>query len=82
VPTKAANDEDMARIKAEFKLAAERAKRAGFDGIEVHMAYGSLLDCFLRDGTNTRTDKYGGSVENRTRFPMEVMDVVLSVWPP
>ena len=69
---------DMARVKEEYKKAAERAKRVGFDGIEMHCGYGYLLDSFLRDGINKRTDNYGGSIENRARFPLEVLDVLIN----
>ncbi len=68
-------------IVAQYKHAAERAKQAGFDGIEVHAANGYLIDQFLRDGTNQRTDQYGGSVENRMRLLNEVLDAVTEVWP-
>jgi 2,4-dienoyl-CoA reductase-like NADH-dependent reductase (Old Yellow Enzyme family) len=54
--------------------------RAGFDGVEIHGANGYLLDQFLQDSTNKRTDEYGGSVENRTRLMLEVVDAVVSVW--
>ena len=54
----------------------------GFDGVEVHGANGYLIDQFLRDGSNKRTDTYGGSIENRARFPLEVTDAVTSVWGP
>ena len=70
----------MDRVKGEYKLAAERAKRAGFDGIEIHCGFGYLLDSFLRDKWNNRTDNYGGPIENRARFPLEVIDVVAKVW--
>ena len=56
-------------------------ERAGFDGVEIHGANGYLIDQFLRDGTNKRADAYGGSVENRMRFALEVTDAILSVWP-
>ena len=56
------------------------AKEAGFDGVEIHGANGYLLDQFLQDGANKRTDAYGGSIENRARFMLEVTDAVLSVW--
>jgi N-ethylmaleimide reductase len=72
-----------AEIKAvveDFRQAAENAKRAGFDGVEVHGANGYLLDQFTRDGSNKRTDAYGGSIENRVRFPLEVTDAVIGVW--
>ncbi|MFX7739755.1 alkene reductase, partial [Acinetobacter baumannii] len=57
------------------------AKRAGFDGIELHGANGYLIEQFIKDGTNKRTDQYGGSIENRVRFPLEVVDAVLKVFP-
>ena len=60
--------------------AAQRALEARFDGVEIHGANGYLPDQFLQDGSNTRTDEYGGSVENRTRFLLEVTQVVASVW--
>lgn len=72
---------EIPSIVAQFKAAAENAKAAGFDGIEVHGANGYLIDQFLRDGTNTRTDGYGGSVENRMRFLNEVIDAVAEVFP-
>ena len=53
---------------------------AGFDGVELHGANGYLLDQFLRDGSNQRTDAYGGSIENRARFPLEVAQAVVGVW--
>jgi N-ethylmaleimide reductase len=68
-------------IVADFAKAAANAKRAGFDGVELHGANGYLIDQFLRDGTNKRTDAYGGSVENRARFALEVVDAVAKVWP-
>lgn len=61
-------------------MAAKNALAAGFDGVEVHAANGYLLDEFLRDGTNRRTDAYGGSVENRARLLLEVLDAVCDVW--
>jgi N-ethylmaleimide reductase len=64
----------------EFKNGAENAKKAGFDGIELHGANGYITDQFLRDGVNKRTDSYGGSVENRCRLTLEVMDVLISVF--
>jgi 2,4-dienoyl-CoA reductase-like NADH-dependent reductase (Old Yellow Enzyme family) len=56
------------------------ALQAGFDGVEIHGANGYLLDQFLQDGTNKRTDQYGGSIENRARLALEVTDAVISVW--
>ena len=67
-------------VVADFRLAAENAKRAGFDGVEIHGANGYLIDQFLRDGTNTRTDAYGGSVEHRARFLKEVVESVIEVF--
>jgi N-ethylmaleimide reductase len=67
-------------IVSGFKQAAMNAKQAGFDGIEVHAANGYLIDELLRDGSNKRTDIYGGALENRTRFLFEVVDAVLEVW--
>ena len=69
-------------IVEDYRRAAINAKAAGFDGIELHGANGYLLDQFLRDGSNIRTDAYGGSLERRARFPLEVVDAVLSVWEP
>ncbi len=63
---------EMAGIVADFRFAATRAMEAGFDGVEVHGAHGYLLDAFLRDGTNHRTDGYGGSIANRARLLVEV----------
>lgn len=63
-----------------YRKGAENAKRAGFDGVEVHGANGYLPDQFLHEGTNQRTDQYGGSIENRARFLLEVTDAVISVW--
>ncbi len=63
-----------------YRKSAERALQAGFDGVELHNANGYLLDTFLQDGTNKRTDEYGGSIENRTRLPLQVLDALISVW--
>jgi N-ethylmaleimide reductase len=67
-------------IIEQYRRAAENALRAGFDGVEIHAANGYLLDQFLRDGTNRRDDAYGGSLQNRTRLLMEVVDAVTAVW--
>jgi N-ethylmaleimide reductase len=64
----------------EYRKGAQRAKAAGFDGVEVHGANGYLVDQFLQDNSNRRSDAYGGSVENRTRFLLEVVAAVSSVW--
>jgi N-ethylmaleimide reductase len=72
---------EIPRVVEDYRQAAERAKAAGFDGIEVHSANGYLLDTFLQSKTNQRTDQYGGSVENRYRLLKEVVEGVTSVWP-
>ncbi|MDD1698132.1 MAG: alkene reductase, partial [Methanoregula sp.] len=69
-------------IVCQFGLGAKNAKEAGFDGVEIHGANGYLLDQFLRDGSNRRTDDYGGSLENRMRFPIEVARAVVREWEP
>jgi N-ethylmaleimide reductase len=71
---------EIANIVAQYRQAAANAKAAGFDGVEVHAAHGYLLDQFLRDKTNHRIDKYGGSAENRARLVVEVMEAVAGVW--
>ncbi|WP_284983608.1 bifunctional salicylyl-CoA 5-hydroxylase/oxidoreductase [Arthrobacter sp. efr-133-TYG-118] len=71
----------MAAIKEEFVAAALRAEEAGFDLLEVHAAHGYLLSSFLSPVSNRRTDEYGGSLENRLRFPLEVFDAVRAAWP-
>jgi N-ethylmaleimide reductase len=71
---------EIAGIVADYRKAAENAREAGFDGVEIHGANGYLIDQFLRDGTNQRTDQYGGSVENRARFLTEVTEAVVGVW--
>ncbi len=63
-----------------YRKGAENAKEAGFDGVEIHGANGYLLDQFLQDSTNQRTDQYGGSLENRARLMLEVTDAAISVW--
>jgi N-ethylmaleimide reductase len=72
--------DEIPDVIADFRQGAENAKRAGFDGVEIHGANGYLIDQFLRDGTNTRTDSYGGSVENRARFLKEVVESVIEVF--
>ena len=69
-------------IIADYKRGAENAKAAGFDGVELHGANGYLLDQFLQDGTNHRTDAYGGTLEKRARLMLEVTDAVADVWGP
>ncbi len=72
--------EEIPGVVAAFRKGAENAKLAGFDGVEIHGANGYLLDQFLQDGTNERTDIYGGSVENRARLMLEVTDACIEVW--
>lgn len=71
---------EIQKCVADFKQAAQHAKDAGFDGVEVHAANGYLIDQFLRDGSNKRTDQYGGSLENRCRFLFEVLEAVTNVF--
>lgn len=78
---RALETEEIPVIVADFRKAAENAKRAGFDGVELHAANGYLFDQFLHDGSNKRTDRYGGSIENRARFLLEAVDALLEVWP-
>ncbi len=68
---------EIAGIVDDFRTAARHAIEAGFDGVEIHGAHGYLIDAFLRDGSNHRTDQYGGSIENRARFLVEVMTAVI-----
>jgi N-ethylmaleimide reductase len=72
--------DEVQGIVDEFKRAAELARDAGFDGVEIHGASGFLVDQFLQSGTNQRTDRYGGSLENRLRFPREVVKAVAASW--
>jgi len=77
---RALTTDEIAGVVADYVHAAEMAKKAGFDGIEVHAANGYLIDQFLKDGSNQRDDRYGGSVENRARFLLEVVTAVVAVW--
>ena len=72
--------DEIPRVIADYVAAAENAKRAGFDGVQLHGANGYLIDQFLRDGTNLRDDDYGGSVENRIRLLREVTEALIGVW--
>ncbi len=72
--------EEIPGIVEAYRRGAENAMAAGFDGVEIHGANGYLLDQFLQDSTNHRTDEYGGSIENRARLMLEVTDAVISVW--
>jgi N-ethylmaleimide reductase len=78
---RALGTEEVAGVVEEFRLAAENAKAAGFDGIEIHGANGYLIDIFLQSSSNTRTDRYGGSVENRFRIVDEILTAVSTVFP-
>jgi len=80
VPREMTRD-DMDRVKADFVAAFERAARAGFDMAELHCAHGYVLATFLSTCTNQRSDEYGGSIENRLRYPLEVFDACRAVWP-
>jgi N-ethylmaleimide reductase len=80
VTPRALETDEIPGIVAQFRKGAENAKAAGFDGVEIHGANGYLLDQFLRDGSNHRTDAYGGSLRNRARFPLDVAEAVVSVW--
>jgi 2,4-dienoyl-CoA reductase-like NADH-dependent reductase (Old Yellow Enzyme family) len=80
VTPRALERDEIPGIIVGYKLGAENAKRAGFDGVEVHGANGYLLDQFLQDKTNTRTDDYGGGIENRARLMIEVVDACIGVW--
>ncbi|MCI5099867.1 bifunctional salicylyl-CoA 5-hydroxylase/oxidoreductase [Phaeobacter italicus] len=72
---------EMDSIKAEFVAAAEMAARAGFDMIELHAAHGYLISSFISPKSNIRSDDYGGSLQNRLRYPLEVFDAMRAVWP-
>jgi N-ethylmaleimide reductase len=72
--------EEIPGIVAAYRKGAENAKRAGFDGVEIHGANGYLLDQFLQDKTNQRNDAYGGPIENRARLMLEVTDACIEVW--
>jgi N-ethylmaleimide reductase len=82
VTPRALGIDEIAGIVADFGRAALNARRAGFDGVELHAANGYLLDQFLRDSTNRRSDRYGGSIENRMRLLLEVVDGIAEVWDP
>lgn len=81
VTPRAMTREDMDNVKAQFVAATEMAQRAGFDMIELHAAHGYLISSFISPLSNTRTDDYGGSLENRLRYPLEVFIAMRAVWP-
>jgi anthraniloyl-CoA monooxygenase len=72
---------DMDRITADFVSATQRAAQAGFDWLELHCAHGYLLSSFISPLTNQRSDEYGGSLDNRLRYPLEVLAAVRAAWP-
>ena len=80
VTPRALDTNEISLIVQAYKKGSQNAMMAGFDGVEIHGANGYLLDQFLQDGTNHRTDQYGGSIENRARLMLEVTDAVISVW--
>lgn len=77
---RALETEEIAGVVEAYRQGAENAKKAGFDGVEIHGANGYLLDQFLQSSTNARTDQYGGSLENRARLLLEVTDAAIGVW--
>jgi N-ethylmaleimide reductase len=79
-PHRALDIAEIPGVIEDYRKAAERAKAAGFDGVELHAANGYLPDEFLQDGSNQRADAYGGSIENRARFLLEVVEAIASVW--
>jgi 2,4-dienoyl-CoA reductase-like NADH-dependent reductase (Old Yellow Enzyme family) len=80
VTPRALETDEVQGVVEAFRKGAENARDAGFDGVEIHGANGYLLDQFLQDGSNKRTDRYGGPIENRARLMLEVADAVVSVW--
>ena len=80
VTPRALETDEIPGIVGDYAHAAACAKQAGFDGVEIHAANAYLLDQFIRDSTNKRTDRYGGSIENRTRLPLEVAAAVTEAW--
>ena len=81
-PHRALTVSEIHGIVQDYKHAAQRAMDAGFEGVELHGANGYLIDQFLQNGSNRRTDEYGGSIENRTRFLSEIVTALISVWGP
>ncbi|GHT90436.1 alkene reductase [Betaproteobacteria bacterium] len=80
VTPRALATEEIPAIVEAFRQGAQNAEKAGFDGVEIHAANGYLIDQFLQDGVNQRTDAYGGAIENRARLLLEVTDAAISVW--
>jgi N-ethylmaleimide reductase len=81
-PHRALDITEIPALIDSFSNAAKRARDAGFDGIELHNANGYLADTFLQDGTNKRTDRYGGRIEHRVRFSLELVEALLAIWGP
>jgi N-ethylmaleimide reductase len=81
-PHRALNKAEILGVLDEYSNAVRRAKEAGFDGVEVHAGNGYLIDQFLQDGSNKRSDEYGGSIENRARLLFEVVEAMVSAWAP
>ncbi len=79
-PPRALETQEIPSILEQFRQGAENAVSAGFDGVELHGAFGYLIDQFLQDASNQRTDEYGGSIQNRARFLLEVVEAVVGVW--
>jgi N-ethylmaleimide reductase len=79
-PHRALEIPEIKSIVEDYRAAAQRAKDGGFEGVELHAANGYLVDQFLQDNSNHRTDEYGGSVENRTRFLLEVVTALVAIW--
>jgi N-ethylmaleimide reductase len=77
---RALEKQEIEAILQDYIAAAKNALEAGFDGVEVHAANGYLLDQFLQDGSNQRSDEFGGSIENRCKFPLQVVDEVIKIW--
>jgi N-ethylmaleimide reductase len=77
---RALETEEIPAIIEQFRQGAINAQQAGFDGVELHGAFGYLIDQFLQDGSNQRTDQYGGSIPNRARFLLEIVEAVTGVW--
>lgn len=80
VTPRALETDEIPGIVEDYRRAAANAKRAGFDGVEIHSANNYLLEQFVRDSTNKRTDRYGGTIENRLRFPLDVVRAVTEAW--
>jgi len=79
-PNRALTQAEVVSLVGDFRAASARGLEAGFDGVEIHAANGYIIDQFLQDGSNRRDDVYGGSIENRTRFLLEITKAVISIW--